>query len=161
MGSSSGIPGEFDSNLRITTGIPFRKSHLRHPSQIPSKWVHPAHNFFLEPRLRPFHNHLVTLHREGESAVIARKKPIVRAWRWIVSQIVQEVPEDIMVCEYDCRKSQCTITEAEGCNLRLQKGAGRLSPLIEITWNPSRLDRYSLALNPRRAPTVPHPRISA
>jgi hypothetical protein len=42
-----------------------------------------------------------------------------RLWDWIKEQIVQEVPEDLAVCEFDCRcvlecrKNQCTPRELE------------------------------------------------
>jgi len=50
-------------------------------------------------------------------------------WKWFVNQIVQDVPEEIMVCEYDCRKGHCTVASAEWCEKRLFRGAGELFPL--------------------------------
>lgn len=44
---------------------------------------------------------------------------MTRYWGWIKNQIVQEVPEDIAACEFDCpcvsecRKSQCARGEWE------------------------------------------------
>jgi hypothetical protein len=44
---------------------------------------------------------------------------IDRLWGWVKGQIVQEVPEDIASCEFDCscvlecRKNQCTPGEWE------------------------------------------------
>ncbi len=35
------------------------------------------------------------------------KASLRRLWHWLKDQIVQEVPEDIGLCEYDCRKKQC------------------------------------------------------
>jgi hypothetical protein len=49
-------------------------------------------------------------------------------WRWVKDQIVQDVPKDSALCEFDCRKEQCTIGEWETCERRLDKGAGELMP---------------------------------
>jgi hypothetical protein len=38
---------------------------------------------------------------------------------WVTDQIIQDVPVGIEVCEYDCRKSQCTAGEWETCERRL------------------------------------------
>jgi len=45
-----------------------------------------------------------------------------------VSFFVQEVPEDVAVCEFDCRKGKCEQGEWEVCERRLTKGAGEPSP---------------------------------
>jgi hypothetical protein len=60
-----------------------------------------------------------------------RSKPkasLARLWQWAKDQIVQEVPEDIGLCEYDCRKKQCVMDEWETCDWRLHKGQGELMP---------------------------------
>ena len=44
-----------------------------------------------------------------------------------VSFFVQEVPEDVAVCEFDCRKGNCEQGEWEVCERRLTRGAGELS----------------------------------
>jgi hypothetical protein len=49
-------------------------------------------------------------------------------WQWIKNQVVREVPEDIVLCEYDCRKKQCTLDEWTACDRRLHKAAGELMP---------------------------------
>ena len=49
-------------------------------------------------------------------------------WDWVGGQIVGEVPEDDAVCEFDCRKPQCTEREWENCPRRLQHAAGQLMP---------------------------------
>ena len=51
-----------------------------------------------------------------------------RFWRWLRDQIIQEVPEDSALCEFDCRKEQCTMGEWESCERRLNKAAGELMP---------------------------------
>lgn len=56
------------------------------------------------------------------------RSPFVRLWHWIKDQIVQNVPKDIALCEFDCRKEQCTMEEWETCERRLDKAAGDLMP---------------------------------
>ena len=34
------------------------------------------------------------------------KVSLIRLWQWVKDQIVREVPEDLVLCEYDCRKEQ-------------------------------------------------------
>jgi hypothetical protein len=47
------------------------------------------------------------------------KGSMSRLWNWIKEQVVQEVPEDIAACEFECscvsvcRKNQCTPGEWE------------------------------------------------
>ncbi len=55
-------------------------------------------------------------------------QPIRGVWRWLRNQIVQEVPEDSSLCEFDCRKGQCTMGEWESCDRRLNKAVGELMP---------------------------------
>jgi hypothetical protein len=43
-----------------------------------------------------------------------------RLWKWIKDQVVQTVPEKDAVCEFECRKLQCTGGEWEICQRRLQ-----------------------------------------
>jgi curli biogenesis system outer membrane secretion channel CsgG len=50
------------------------------------------------------------------------------AFGWLMNEIVQDVPEPIAVCEFDCRKTQCTFAEWASCERRLKKAAGELMP---------------------------------
>jgi uncharacterized protein YecT (DUF1311 family) len=59
---------------------------------------------------------------------LKRDQRIGGIWRWFRNQIIQEVPEDSALCEYDCRKGQCTREEWETCDRRLNKAAGELMP---------------------------------
>lgn len=43
---------------------------------------------------------------------------------WLKKQIVDEVPPEIAVCEFDCEKTQCTLKEWNACPRRLRRGAG-------------------------------------
>jgi hypothetical protein len=53
---------------------------------------------------------------------------ISRGWQWFRAQFVQEVPEESALCEFDCRKGQCTLEEWNSCERRLSKAAGELMP---------------------------------
>lgn len=53
---------------------------------------------------------------------------LTRFRQWAKGLVVQDVPEDIAVCEFDCRKGQCKQDEWEKCERRLTKAAGELSP---------------------------------
>jgi len=48
---------------------------------------------------------------------------------WVRRQIIEEVPESDSVCEFDCRKTQCTKGEWDRCARRSQRTAGELAPL--------------------------------
>ena len=49
-----------------------------------------------------------------------------RMWRYLSNEIVQDVPEAIELCEFDCRKTQCTAQEWARCRRRLKHSAGEL-----------------------------------
>ena len=42
-----------------------------------------------------------------------------RVRRWFMRQIVEEVPAESAVCEFDCRKQQCRFEEWATCERRL------------------------------------------
>jgi hypothetical protein len=46
---------------------------------------------------------------------------------WLMNEIVQDAPEEIAICEFDCRK-QCSSAEWTSCERRLKKAAGELMP---------------------------------
>ncbi len=48
--------------------------------------------------------------------------------QWVLNQIVQDVPEDCELCEFDCRKPQCTRSEWQSCERRLNRAQGELMP---------------------------------
>jgi len=50
------------------------------------------------------------------------------SWQQLKEHLSEEVPEDIAICEFDCRKSQCLYGEWKSCQRRLSKGAGELMP---------------------------------
>jgi hypothetical protein len=51
-----------------------------------------------------------------------------RSWQSVRSEFVQTVPEEIALCEFDCRKVNCTVEEWKMCKRRIQKAAGELRP---------------------------------
>jgi len=57
-----------------------------------------------------------------------RMKMLQRLSKWVLDQIVQEVPEDSALCEFDCRKGQCTQGEWARCERRLCRARGELMP---------------------------------
>jgi len=50
------------------------------------------------------------------------------AWGWLRRQIVEDVPPEVALCEFDCRKPQCHAGEWESCDRRLRAAAGELMP---------------------------------
>lgn len=49
-------------------------------------------------------------------------------WQWMKNQIAQDVPASDGLCEYDCRKQQCTEEEWATCERRIGRAAGELWP---------------------------------
>lgn len=43
-------------------------------------------------------------------------------------QIVEEVPDELAICEFECRKEQCYGADWLTCERRTGKGAGQWSP---------------------------------
>jgi len=49
-------------------------------------------------------------------------------WNWLRRQVVDDVPPGDGLCEFDCRKPQCTEGEWEVCERRLRGAEGELMP---------------------------------
>jgi len=64
----------------------------------------------------------------AEQPIELREVGMPSLWQWIKSQIVQEIPEDIALCEFDCYKLQCTEKEWLTCPRRIARAAGELMP---------------------------------
>jgi len=60
--------------------------------------------------------------------MLQRVQAIRRLSQWVLNHIVQEVPEDSALCEFDCRKGQCTVSEWATCERRLCHAQGELMP---------------------------------
>jgi len=52
-------------------------------------------------------------------------------WQWTKNQIAQDMPASDGLCEYDCRKQQCTEEEWATCERRIGRAAGELWPETE------------------------------
>jgi hypothetical protein len=57
----------------------------------------------------------------GTMSEAVEPKPGVlkRLGKWLRLKVVQEAPEEVAVCEFECRKSECTRGEWETCARRL------------------------------------------
>jgi len=51
-----------------------------------------------------------------------------RVWQNVQKQFIEDVPADIGLCEFDCRKPECSMGEWQNCDRRIVKAAGELSP---------------------------------
>jgi hypothetical protein len=51
-----------------------------------------------------------------------------KLWRSFLNNLVQDVPDPLALCEFDCLKPQCTVAEWTSCERRLQRAAGELMP---------------------------------
>ena len=67
-------------------------------------------------------------HSKGNGSPRLGKASPARLWQWLKGQFVGGVPDEIGLCEYDCRKHQCTMGEWETCDRRLNQAAGELTP---------------------------------
>lgn len=53
----------------------------------------------------------------------SRPGPLQRLWEQLVGQWVSNVPAEIMVCEFECRKAQCLQGEWDTCEHRILRSA--------------------------------------
>ena len=47
---------------------------------------------------------------------------------WVLNQIIEDIPEHIALCEFDCRRAECSRSELETCERRLNRACGELMP---------------------------------
>ena len=45
---------------------------------------------------------------------------LCRPWKWFKDQVVRDVPEEVQLCEFYCRKSECVMDDWEHCERRLR-----------------------------------------
>ena len=57
-----------------------------------------------------------------------RGNPFRILWQFVRRHATGDVPEDLAICEFDCRKGRCMQDEWETCDRRIRKGAGELCP---------------------------------
>ncbi len=48
------------------------------------------------------------------------KRLALKAKCWLKDQIVEDVPDSLALCEFDCRKQPCRMGEWERCERRLR-----------------------------------------
>jgi len=56
------------------------------------------------------------------------RKPFHRLVQFVKRNIVSDVPDDIAVCEFDCRQGECQQGEWAACGRRIRKASGELFP---------------------------------
>jgi hypothetical protein len=54
--------------------------------------------------------------------------PLQRLVQFVKRNIVGDVPDDIALCEFDCRQGQCKQGEWAACDRRISKASGELYP---------------------------------
>lgn len=57
--------------------------------------------------------------------------------QWVLNQLIQEVPSNLGLCEFDCRKVQCTQVKWSACSRRLNGAEGELMPIIDPIQTPA------------------------
>lgn len=57
-----------------------------------------------------------------------RRKRFERLRQRIRDQFIQTVPEEIALCEFDCRKASCSAEQWRMCERRIRKAKGELAP---------------------------------
>jgi hypothetical protein len=69
-----------------------------------------------------------------ELALAPRPAVVRHAFQWfrqfVERHIVGEVPDEIGLCEFDCRELQCTERQWAVCERRRRKGAEELFPAV-------------------------------
>jgi hypothetical protein len=48
--------------------------------------------------------------------------------QFVKRRVVDAAPEELAICEFDCRKAQCEQDEWAACERRIHRGAGELFP---------------------------------
>ena len=41
-----------------------------------------------------------------------------RLWQRLINKVIQDAPEDIQLCEFDCRELECSMGDWENCEKR-------------------------------------------
>ena len=47
-----------------------------------------------------------------------------RARNWLANEVIQDVPDELAACEFDCRKQHCTSDDWSSCERRLKAMEG-------------------------------------
>src|SRR5580658_9264480 len=54
-----------------------------------------------------------------------RGNPVLRMWQNMKRQIVDDVPEALAICQFDCRRAECLLDVGRACDRVSRKGAGQ------------------------------------
>ena len=60
------------------------------------------------------------------------RSSLVKICHWFKAQWVAEVPDDLAICEFDCRKSQCSFDDWSRCTLRISNTPKEFVPLRRL-----------------------------
>jgi hypothetical protein len=74
---------------------------------------------------------------QPEGQMTQSKNFLKSVGQWVKDEIAQDVPEESALCEFDCRKDQCTHEEWESCERRLRAAAGELMPPDGVALEPA------------------------
>jgi hypothetical protein len=64
-----------------------------------------------------------------EMTLVGLRTSIIELCRWLKAQWVAEVPDDLAICEFECRKSQCSFDGWANCVRRISQTPKGLGPL--------------------------------
>jgi hypothetical protein len=68
-----------------------------------------------------------------------------RLRQFVERQIIDDAPEKLAICQFDCRKGECLQDEWETCDRQIRKGAGELFPDARLEkphqFDPARSDK--------------------
>jgi len=59
--------------------------------------------------------------------IMLRNQLLTRLSHWLGKQLIDEVPTDLVICEYECRRGRCTEGEFRTCIRRATHPAGQTS----------------------------------
>ena len=76
--------------------------------------------------------------------------------RWLKQQVVQDVPDELALCEFDCRKEQCTHHEWATCERRINRAAEGLFPSHSVIFDARAINAAALNGGRLRPPATPH-----
>ena len=51
--------------------------------------------------------------------------PFLRMWQNLKRQIVDDVPEALAICQFDCARARCLLDEGRPCEQLSRKGTGQ------------------------------------
>ena len=64
--------------------------------------------------------------------LVPARTAFVKLWQWAKNHIVEEVPANLAICEFQCRREQCTVSYWRTCELVGNKPEMERSPLLQL-----------------------------